>query len=167
MAVEWQRRFDHYLSTEVSLDHPDRRHLEALRSQNLAFIDRVYGTGRYRNPEVIEVDWNSLANQFQDRLNEGYQPGNFGSKLRSYRQRVDMSQRELAELLGIDATYLSRIEQGRRNPLGADKMIKAAQELLITPQEAIELTYLAGYQHSVLRDLGVTNFRLQPLRINE
>ena len=41
---------------------------------------------------------------------------NFGNTIRTYRKKKDLTQVELALRLGIEPTYLSAIENGRRDP---------------------------------------------------
>lgn len=40
----------------------------------------------------------------------------FGDNARSLRKKKNLSQEKLAELAGMDATYISGIERGVRNP---------------------------------------------------
>jgi transcriptional regulator with XRE-family HTH domain len=42
-----------------------------------------------------------------------YTPAALGTALRHYRQQAGLSQAELAELTGLNRTYLSALEQGR------------------------------------------------------
>lgn len=39
-----------------------------------------------------------------------------GSKLRTYRLQKNFSQEKFAELTGLDRTYISGLERGKRNP---------------------------------------------------
>ncbi len=39
-----------------------------------------------------------------------------GNKLRDFRQNKDLSQERFAELTGLDRTYISGLERGKRNP---------------------------------------------------
>jgi transcriptional regulator with XRE-family HTH domain len=41
-----------------------------------------------------------------------YTPASLGAAIRHYRQRAGLTQAELAELAGLDRTYLSRLENG-------------------------------------------------------
>ena len=43
-------------------------------------------------------------------------PKQFGDKVRSERAKVGLSQEKLALSSGLDRTYISGIERGRRNP---------------------------------------------------
>lgn len=42
-----------------------------------------------------------------------YTPASLGAAIRHYRQQAGLSQAELAELAGLNRTYLSALEQGR------------------------------------------------------
>ncbi|MGD9687337.1 MAG: helix-turn-helix domain-containing protein [Desulfobacter sp.] len=39
----------------------------------------------------------------------------FGSRVRSIRQKKNLSQEELAQLAGLDRTYMGGVERGERN----------------------------------------------------
>ncbi|MBC2888286.1 helix-turn-helix domain-containing protein [Gordonibacter massiliensis (ex Traore et al. 2017)] len=39
-----------------------------------------------------------------------------GGRIRAMREGQDLSQEKLAKMIGMDPTYLSRVEQGKRNP---------------------------------------------------
>lgn len=72
----------------------------------------------------------------------------FGAAIRQHRELVRLSQKELAHRAGLDRTYVSGIERGRRNPmlkvqrqladaLGADLdvIFAAAREIAATVQK--------------------------------
>ena len=53
-----------------------------------------------------------------------------GKRIRTYRLQAGLSQEKLAEIASCDATYLSEIEQGKRNPsLKVIERIAAALQL--------------------------------------
>jgi len=60
----------------------------------------------------------------------------FGKKLKEVRERKNLSQGDVARILGVHRTYISGLERGRRNPslLTVQKVAKAlgvsAKELL-------------------------------------
>ena len=41
---------------------------------------------------------------------------NFGDALRTWRRSRNLSQEELGQLTGLDRTYISGLERGKRNP---------------------------------------------------
>ena len=51
----------------------------------------------------------------------------FGNKVRELREKKDISQERLAELAGLDRTYISGIERGKRNVavINIEKVAKA------------------------------------------
>lgn len=51
----------------------------------------------------------------------------FGYLLKSLRKEHKITQRRLAELIGIDFTYISKIENGSMEPPAEDKIIKMAE----------------------------------------
>lgn len=59
-------------------------------------------------------------------LRQSGEPTRFGAKVRALRRRESLSQVQLAERLGVSASYLNLIENNRR-PLPANLLIKLAQ----------------------------------------
>jgi transcriptional regulator with XRE-family HTH domain len=53
----------------------------------------------------------------------------FGRYLRDRRQGAGLSQRQLAGRLGIDFTYLSKLENGHEEPPSHDTLLRLATEL--------------------------------------
>jgi transcriptional regulator with XRE-family HTH domain len=64
----------------------------------------------------------------------------FGTKLREYRRRTGMSQRELARRVGTDFSYISKIENNRLPPPAADTVVKICEVLDIDQNELLALT---------------------------
>jgi len=50
----------------------------------------------------------------------------FGELLKSLRKKHKITQRQLAERVGIDFTYISKIESGNMDPPAEDKIVKMA-----------------------------------------
>src|SRR5687768_9514336 len=65
----------------------------------------------------------------------------FGERLRQLRREQHLNQRTLAARVGIDFTYLSKIENGRLDPPSADTIVKLAQALGANPDELLLLAY--------------------------
>jgi HTH-type transcriptional regulator, competence development regulator len=63
----------------------------------------------------------------------------FGERLRQLRRAQHMSQRTLATRVGINFTYLSKIETGRMDPPAADTIVKLARALGANPDELLLL----------------------------
>jgi transcriptional regulator with XRE-family HTH domain len=65
----------------------------------------------------------------------------FGERLRELRRAKGVSQRDLAARIGVDFTYLSKIENDRMPPPSAKAITALAREL---DADADELSILAG-----------------------
>jgi len=65
----------------------------------------------------------------------------FGSRIRELRIKKGISLRDFADMVRIDFTYLSKIENGKVDPPSEEKIIAMASKLEI---EAEELLGLAG-----------------------
>ncbi len=63
----------------------------------------------------------------------------FGMRLRELRKQADMSQREVAERVRIDFTYLSKIESGVVSPPSEKVITKLAKVLGADKDELITL----------------------------
>ncbi len=67
------------------------------------------------------------------------QDKNFGARLKELRTRVGLIQRELAESVDIDATYLSKIENGVMPPPTVKVITRLAEALETEKDEVIQL----------------------------
>lgn len=61
----------------------------------------------------------------------------FGEILKTLRKEKKITQRKLAELVGIDFTYISKIESGAMDPPAEDKIVKIAEVLGEQPDTLI------------------------------
>lgn len=64
----------------------------------------------------------------------------FGAKLRSLRRARGISQRELAQRVKVDFSYISKVENDRLPPPAADTIEKICQELGVRTDELMGLT---------------------------
>ena len=84
----------------------------------------------------------------------------FGKIVKQARKRRNISQRELAKLIGIDFTYLSKIENNRTDYPPKEEVIKSlAQELDLNPEELI---FLSGKIPSQDRELLKQHYKTLP-----
>jgi HTH-type transcriptional regulator, competence development regulator len=65
---------------------------------------------------------------------------NFGERLREQRRMAGLSQRELAERIGLDFSYISKVENGRLPPPSADTIVAICAVLGINPEGLLALT---------------------------
>lgn len=65
-------------------------------------------------------------------------PKQFGGKVRKERGRLNLSQEQLAFKTGLDRTYISGIERGRRNP-SLKNIGKIADALSISLRDLLSL----------------------------
>ena len=61
-----------------------------------------------------------------------------GAKLRALREKLGMSQEEVAERAGVDRTYISILERGLKSPT-LDTMEKICAALGTLPERVIEV----------------------------
>ena len=80
---------------------------------------------------------------------------NLGLKLRERRKQEGLTLVELAELTGVDTSYLGRIENGKRFP-SAHILIKLAEPLQYTQEELLKL---AGYLSPDRTDNRISKFK--------
>ena len=64
----------------------------------------------------------------------------FGEALRERRRAAGISQRELAERIGMDFSYISKVENGRLQPPAADTIVAMCRALNINAEELLALT---------------------------
>lgn len=83
----------------------------------------------------------------------------FGTRLRELRKQANMSQRALASKVGIDFTYLSKIESGIMPPPSEKVITKLARVLGANKDELITLAGKVPSDLShILRDNSVVQF---------
>jgi transcriptional regulator with XRE-family HTH domain len=63
----------------------------------------------------------------------------FGDALREKRRLAGVSQRELADRVNVDFSYISKVETGRLPPPSADKIVEICLVLEIEPAELLAL----------------------------
>jgi len=66
-------------------------------------------------------------------------PTTFGQALREFRRTKNVSQRELAERIEVDFSYISKIENDRLPPPAADTIVKICEVLEIPPEQLLVL----------------------------
>jgi transcriptional regulator with XRE-family HTH domain len=67
-------------------------------------------------------------------------PKTFGQALRELRRSKEISQRELAEKVGVDFSYISKVENDRLPPPAADTIVKICRVLGVPPDELLAST---------------------------
>ncbi len=89
----------------------------------------------------------------------------FGKRLREARRNKGFSQRDLAGLVDVDYTYLSKLENDRADYPPKDDVIRALAHHL--ELDAEELSYLAGRitaeDAKVVQDLAKTHQKQMPV----
>lgn len=101
-------------------------------------------------------------------------PGDFGTALRFFRLRACHSQNSLAKVVGINASYINRLETGEREAPTREVVMALARALTLTIEETDRLVASAGQLPPSLQKLGpddstvaavvavLTNDRLSP-----
>lgn len=64
----------------------------------------------------------------------------FGNKLRELRKEKNLSQRELADQVEVDFSYISKVENDRLPPPAADTIVKICEVLEISSDTLLALT---------------------------
>ena len=64
----------------------------------------------------------------------------FGQALRELRRSKDITQRDLSMRVGVDFSYISKVENDRLAPPSADTIVKICEVLEVSPDELLALT---------------------------
>jgi transcriptional regulator with XRE-family HTH domain len=64
----------------------------------------------------------------------------FGQTLRNLRRSKGLSQRELADKVGVDFSYISKVENDRLPPPAADTIVRICQVLGVPPEGLLAST---------------------------
>jgi transcriptional regulator with XRE-family HTH domain len=94
--------------------------------------------------------------------------GKFGFKLRAFRMRMGISQNVLAQRVGVDASYINRIEKDERVP-AREVIIALATTLSLKDYERDDLLLSADYAPEIAErlDLADPEFRLMAEKLND
>ena len=98
-------------------------------------------------------------------------PATLGQALRQCRRAADLTQRALADRVGVDVSYISKLENDRMPPPAADTIVKLARALKAAPDDLLTIAgkvpsavhRMLGSKPAALRffrqaaDLGVTD----------
>jgi transcriptional regulator with XRE-family HTH domain len=92
----------------------------------------------------------------------------FGQKLRECRRSAGISQRELAKQIGVDFSYISKIENGRLPPPAADTIVKICQVLGVESEDLLALTgkIPSKVQESLSSSKAAQQFLSEAQRLN-
>ena len=64
----------------------------------------------------------------------------FGQTLKEIRRSKDITQRQLATAVGVDFSYISKIENDRMPPPAADTIVKICEVLDVPPDDLLAMT---------------------------
>ena len=64
----------------------------------------------------------------------------FGQTLKEIRRSKGVTQRELATAVGVDFSYISKIENDRMPPPAADTIVKICEKLKVAPDMLLAMT---------------------------
>lgn len=65
---------------------------------------------------------------------------NFGDRLRTLRREAGITQRDLAEQVALDFSYISKLENGRNPPPSADTIVRICKVLGVPSDALLALT---------------------------
>ncbi len=90
---------------------------------------------------------------------DGY--GEFATLLRRFRERADLSCNELARAVGVDPSYISRLERSEREPPRRRVVEGLASALQLSLEDQDRLLVSAGYAPATVALLGRWDTTLQ------
>ncbi len=96
----------------------------------------------------------------ESQLMSGYR-ANFAALLRGFREDAGRSRNNLAHAVGVDPSYLTRIEHGDREPPRQHIIHAIIRELRLRPIDASRLLVAAGYIPPAVERVGSWDATLQ------
>lgn len=81
-------------------------------------------------------------------------PDTFASVLRRYRTRAGLSQNALGKIVGINASYINRLESEERGAPTREVVNALSRELRLSNEERDRLLFSAGLVPTTLQKLG-------------
>ena len=65
-------------------------------------------------------------------------------ELKKYRRIAGLTQRQLADKSGVNATLISRLERGRRQTASYESIVRLARALNLEPEELVQVDLVVG-----------------------
>ena len=92
----------------------------------------------------------------------------FGSVLKQLRRRSEVSQRELAEAIGVDFSYISKLENDRLPPPAADTIVRICERLKVPSEDLLMLSKKipTDIRETVVGSASALNFLRQAGEMN-
>jgi transcriptional regulator with XRE-family HTH domain len=88
-------------------------------------------------------------------------PASYRVLLGQHRAARGLSQRELAELAGLEQSLIAKSESGTRTPAGADEVLVLASALALSQRERDDLLAAAGFWPAAFLQLGPADATLR------
>ena len=85
-----------------------------------------------------------------------YLPGTVGERIGDLRSRNKLSQRKLAEMIGVAPSQLSRIERGEIQSVSSDILINLSQALGVSTDYILGLTTISKPKNRDIDELGLS-----------
>jgi len=89
----------------------------------------------------------------------------FGQLLLKYRHRLSLSQQEVAKMVGIYASDLSKIERGDRKPPRAEVVLRLLDALQLSHTERRKFVIAAGFSEAILKRAKYDPSKYPPVAI--
>jgi len=85
-----------------------------------------------------------------------YLPGTPNERIGDLRTKIGLSQKELAEMIGVSASQLSRIENGETQSISSELLIKLAKAFGVSADYILGLTTISTPKSRDISELGLS-----------
>ena len=85
-----------------------------------------------------------------------YLPGTPNERIGDLRTKIGLSQKELAEMIGVSASQLSRIENGETQSISSELLIKLAKAFGVSTDYILGLTTISTPKSRDISELGLS-----------
>lgn len=92
-----------------------------------------------------------------------YLPGTIHERICDLRTSKGLQQKELAEMIGVSASQLSRIETGETQSVSADTVAKLAKALHVSADYILGLTTISTPKNHDINELGLSEGAVKTL----
>jgi transcriptional regulator with XRE-family HTH domain/KaiC/GvpD/RAD55 family RecA-like ATPase len=149
----------HTPSFKANLRHITQVAIELEKQEGELFLKAIKIEGRFPRSAFLPKHYEAWDEEIIFPSIGGRRPGNLGDKIRTLRKKAGMTQKELAERVGLTPSFISQLEKNLISP-SLDSLLKLSEKLNTQP-----VYFLTEDESGPLQKMVITPAERQDIRL--